>query len=386
MELSSFSVTIAVVELSGEETPYQYEYLFDFEKPSVSQMLTNTTQQPASNSTIIENLEVYGQDLGKMSWNEGTQKVQELGDGWRLPTTEEFENILNPNKNKIPNLKQNKNDYYWTSTENILDYDSYVYDFRQGLRLVDRNEIEYYILPVRDLSSSTTSTTQNTYGLKIGDDLPEEIINKWAEEGLNFCGSSKNYWTSIEGTFSGDRKIESFKMIDGELGFLVSGTNNVYLKAEGFKEFLEEQTNKTTQQTSTAGFKQRIATIPETLSRDYNLDYNLGDRTGPSQSASGLRLAYENTQYENELKNTYFVGNDGNWYRLKEDSRGTWTWKKDEPPVQTSTINKQYNSMSQSELKQRYKDIQEAMAAFDEDDEEYKELKLELETLDLYIE
>ena len=132
-----------------------------------------------------------------------------------------------------------------------------------------------------------------------------------------------------------DREIEGFEVIDGVLGFLVSGTNEVYLRAEGFKEFLEEQTNP---KPATQGVKQRILTIPELLSKDYNLDYNIGNRTGPSQSASELRVAYENTQYENELKNTYFVGNDGNWYRLKEDSRGTWTWKKDEPPIQTSTI------------------------------------------------
>ena len=36
-----------------------------------------------------------------------------------------------------------------------------------------------------------------------------------------------------------NRKIENFKVIDGVVGFLVSGTLNIYLRAEGFKEFAD---------------------------------------------------------------------------------------------------------------------------------------------------
>jgi hypothetical protein len=58
-------------------------------------------------------LEVYNEDLGKMTWDVATKNVKELGEGWRLPTKEELENKLYPNKSKISNLKD---DYYWSSS------------------------------------------------------------------------------------------------------------------------------------------------------------------------------------------------------------------------------------------------------------------------------
>ena len=98
---------------------------------------------------------------------------------------------------------------------------------------------------VKSSEPTQTSSIQNTFGLKIGDNLPQEIINKWVEEGENYCVESEKKWKIGFGTFTTDRKIESFKIIDGALGFLVS-SSVVYLRAEGFKEFLEQQTNKTT--------------------------------------------------------------------------------------------------------------------------------------------
>ncbi len=77
----------------------------------------------------------------------------------------------------------------------------------------------------------------NTFGLKVGDELPVKIINKWSMQGLNYYGSKKR-WES-ESFFSGNRKILSFKLLDDILGFEVSETGAVYLKAEGFKEFMD---------------------------------------------------------------------------------------------------------------------------------------------------
>jgi len=78
----------------------------------------------------------------------------------------------------------------------------------------------------------------NTYGLHVGDKLPEEVICKWSDEGLNYCGISEKWGKKISG-FEGNRYIISFKELDGVVGFEVSGTANVYLRAEGFKEFKE---------------------------------------------------------------------------------------------------------------------------------------------------
>lgn len=73
-------------------------------------------------------------------------------------------------------------------------------------------------------------------GLKIGDKLPDNIICDWGEIGIN---KYFNGWIQQKGAFISDRYIKSFKELDGIVGFLVSGTDNVYLKADGFKEFMD---------------------------------------------------------------------------------------------------------------------------------------------------
>lgn len=78
----------------------------------------------------------------------------------------------------------------------------------------------------------------NTYGLEVGNKLPQKVICKWANQGLNYCGPSKK-WEKTIGLFINDRTIEHFKIIDGIVAFKVSNTGNVYLKAKGFKEFMD---------------------------------------------------------------------------------------------------------------------------------------------------
>lgn len=74
------------------------------------------------------------------------------------------------------------------------------------------------------------------YGLKVGDILPEDIINKWPKNDAHYYFTE---WKKSKACFIGDRKIKSFKVLNGILGFEVSGTSGVFLKAEGFKEFKE---------------------------------------------------------------------------------------------------------------------------------------------------
>ena len=80
----------------------------------------------------------------------------------------------------------------------------------------------------------------NTYGLKVGDKLPANILNEWASVSINCYHKQSLSWCVYSGGFIGDRKIESFKLINGIVGFLVSDTNEVYLRAEGFKEFAKK--------------------------------------------------------------------------------------------------------------------------------------------------
>ena len=140
---------------------------------------------------------------------------------------------------------------------------------------------------------------------------------------------------------------------------------------------------------TTSGVKQTIETYPEYLSIDFRIADNVDDRKGPTQSAGDLKRNYNSTQYQDEILNTYFKGNDGDWYKLNIGKGGTWTWKKEDLPASatqsTSSVNREYNLMSQTELQKLKRDTEAAMSAFEPEDDEYKELEQQLEEIEIYI-
>ena len=79
----------------------------------------------------------------------------------------------------------------------------------------------------------------NTYGLKVGDILKEDIISFWSARANNQYDPFSKKWHKNNTNFINSRQIESFKVFGGIVGFLISGTHELYLRAEGFKEFAE---------------------------------------------------------------------------------------------------------------------------------------------------
>lgn len=85
--------------------------------------------------------------------------------------------------------------------------------------------------------TESTETVITTFGLSLNQKLSAVDIREW-------CNVDKNKWhdgtwRKSMGTFVGDREIENFDIKDGIITFLVSNTEDVWLKAEGFKEFCE---------------------------------------------------------------------------------------------------------------------------------------------------
>ena len=159
--------------------------------------------------------------------------------------SEEFSNIpqygrwykaLVNNPKSIPYLK--KGDYAKSDGKTSF------LEFSNGNRNVNWScsEFKNDIWELMPEGFEPETTITNTFGLKIGNTLPKEIINKWCSQGLNYYGYTKK-WES-QSLFSTDRVILSFKLLDGILGFEVSNTANVYLKAEGFKEFMDNFNKK----------------------------------------------------------------------------------------------------------------------------------------------
>lgn len=81
--------------------------------------------------------------------------------------------------------------------------------------------------------------TINTYGLKVGDTLRADILNKWGNSGNFLHEGSTTFKES--GMFRGDRILDSFYNSPAGVIFKPSGCalGEFGLKAEGFKEFMD---------------------------------------------------------------------------------------------------------------------------------------------------
>jgi hypothetical protein len=95
---------------------------------------------------------------------------------------------------------------------------------------------------IKLISPTTISKPQelNTYGLQVGDELNAKVISAWSDKTGNRSVDKKEWYQhegSYVGSYVGNRIIEGFHLIHGQIGFEVSDTVTIYLKAEGFKEF-----------------------------------------------------------------------------------------------------------------------------------------------------
>jgi hypothetical protein len=101
---------------------------------------------------------------------------------------------------------------------------------------------QYYFSSYDDLRIDHDKTQKDkwsidTYGLKVGDLLPENVITKWSQQDLNYY--SYKQWRNASIPFISNRQIKRFDIIDNIPCFLVSGTDSIYLRSEGFKEFMD---------------------------------------------------------------------------------------------------------------------------------------------------
>lgn len=81
-------------------------------------------------------------------------------------------------------------------------------------------------------------------------------------------------------------------------------------------------------------YKLPIDTYPVTLKNNYSFFVaNDGSRQSPTQSAGDLKrmVMPMGTEEIQEIRRTFFRGNDGQWYEINVGKGGTWTWKKLNP-------------------------------------------------------
>ncbi|TAG95577.1 MAG: DUF1566 domain-containing protein [Bacteroidetes bacterium] len=101
-------------------------------------------------SLVVEHqtkLEIYPHDLGRMTWDNAMKTVEELGEGWRLPTILEFYIIYNSSvKNKFKT-----DDYYWSSAEGNHHY-AWRFGFYNGYAGYSLEDFAFYVRAVRALT------------------------------------------------------------------------------------------------------------------------------------------------------------------------------------------------------------------------------------------
>lgn len=109
---------------------------------------------------------------------------------------------------------------------------------------------------IEDYKSGKTSSTasapsapqpqmpRNTWGLKIGDEIDSKILTAWsALDGAdNVYDTEDKVWETYGIAFDilePKRTIEEFKLLRGIVGFRVTNSFGLFLRAQGFKEFMD---------------------------------------------------------------------------------------------------------------------------------------------------
>jgi hypothetical protein len=96
---------------------------------------------------IIRDLEMWPTNLGKMTWEKATARVAKLGPGWRLPTIEEFKEVLYPNRKNMPDIVEGE--YYWSSTAHA-NLSAWNFPFYYVTANNSNKNSTYYVSAVRD--------------------------------------------------------------------------------------------------------------------------------------------------------------------------------------------------------------------------------------------
>ncbi len=165
---------------------------------------------------------------------ENTMNTFELPKYWYIVVTEENKDILSNWRFKDKNFKLNIGTIVGTCSKYP---DEKCHNYNKDEDWKDSIEITFEQFKTNVLKENT----MNTFGLKIGDNLPKEIISKWEKMNLN---RYVHEWENGSAGFCSDRTIVSFEIHEGIPAFLVSNTVDVYLKCEGFLEFKNNNMKK----------------------------------------------------------------------------------------------------------------------------------------------
>jgi len=104
--------------------------------------------------------EVYHRDLDdRYPWQEAVKVVDALGDGWRLPTKDELDQVY-PKRDELDEIYQTTEEcggfgdyFYWTSAEYVA-YSAWYRDFSYGDQNSFGNQNRFRVRPVRGIKQN----------------------------------------------------------------------------------------------------------------------------------------------------------------------------------------------------------------------------------------
>ena len=136
-------VAIGIIWLTACSKSEDVNILVNLPPPNNSQPSASST--PAINR--LGNLEIATRDFAeKMTWEAAKKACADLGEGWRLPTKEEL-NEMYRNKDKIGAFTL---DNYWSSSENTNFY-SWSQDFSSGIQNSNSKLNPNYVRAIKSL-------------------------------------------------------------------------------------------------------------------------------------------------------------------------------------------------------------------------------------------
>lgn len=131
---------------------------------------------------------------------------------------------------------------YRTKTGNSLRESEFQIKELSDIKPANLEEVYKYFPEERPKLTGKTEQPMNTYGLKVGDLISNnKILQQWCEKDKN-SALKDGEWSLKRDVFSvpHERKIEEFFIYKDIIAFKLSNTNSdFYIKAEGFKEFMD---------------------------------------------------------------------------------------------------------------------------------------------------
>jgi hypothetical protein len=140
--------------ITGTKNTYDASNVTYPKPKKTAPIIDNTPQSSPHNNTKssvigtpikIGNLEIAAHDFPtQMTWSEAKSACAALGNGWRLPTKEELNELQN-HKDEIGGFAAA---YYWSSSESIISYAWGQY-FLNGNQYTNYKDYSYYVRAVR---------------------------------------------------------------------------------------------------------------------------------------------------------------------------------------------------------------------------------------------